>query len=112
MGPQTEGAVLDPLLVIPEAAAAVFSQSIQGAIAEQAAELLWIRAWMAGKILTFLILEKIIMTHIASSFLLIKKAPGIDFRRLVVKLHPYSGDWVPEADFLGIQRDLAGVVQA
>ena len=69
MGAQAAGAVLDSLFVIGKAAAAVIPQGIQGAIAKQAAELLRVRPGMAGKILTFLVLKKIIMAHIATSFL-------------------------------------------
>ena len=61
--PQTIGAVLDSLGIIAEVAAAFFSQGIQGAVAEQATEGFRVCAGMTGIVLTFLILEKIVMTH-------------------------------------------------
>ena len=63
MGTQAEGTVLDSLFVIPEAAAAILPQGVQRTITEQAAEPLRVRAWMAGEILTFPVLKKIIMAH-------------------------------------------------
>jgi len=63
VGPQAIGAVLDAAFRIAEIAAALVPQSIQGAVAKQATESFWIRTGMAGKILTFPVLEKVIMGH-------------------------------------------------
>lgn len=67
MGYQTACAVFNSLLGIGEIAAASISQCIQWAIAEQAAEMFRIAGFMAGKVLTFLILKEIIMGHILTS---------------------------------------------
>ena len=69
MGAQTIGAVFDSLFGIPEAAAAVFSQAVQGAVAEEAAESFRICTGMTGKIFAFLILKEIIICHFLHSAL-------------------------------------------
>ena len=73
MGAQAGGAVLDSILGIPEAAAALIAQAVQGAIAKQAAEAFRVRTGMAGKILTFLFLKKIVICHIISPALIFLK---------------------------------------
>ena len=60
---QTPGAILNSIVQILEAAAALVCQTIQRAIAEQAAEGSRIGAFMAGKILTFQKKEKVIVAH-------------------------------------------------
>ena len=67
VGPETAGAVLDSFVRIPEAAPALLSQSIQGAVAEQAAKAFRICALMTGEILTFPVLKKIVMAHSSSN---------------------------------------------
>ena len=67
VGPETAGAVLDSFVRIPEAAPALFPQSVQGAVAEQAAETLRVRPLMTGEILTFPVLKKIVMAHSPSN---------------------------------------------
>ena len=68
MGPQAGGAVFDSLFRISEAAAALVSQCIERAVAEQAAEGFRVGIGMAGKIFTFPVLKKIIVGHGFSSF--------------------------------------------
>lgn len=63
MGMQAPGAVFDSIVQIAEAATALVCQTIQWAVAEQAAEGIRIGSFMAGKILTFPILEKVIVAH-------------------------------------------------
>ena len=69
MGPQAPGTIFDPIFCITEASAAFFSQAIQRTVAEQAAKSLRICPLMAREILTFPVLEKIIMRHNAPQFL-------------------------------------------
>ena len=68
VGAQAKGAVLDALFRITEISAAAIPQGVQRTVAEQAAEPLRVRVGMAGKKLTFPILEKIIMAHWIISF--------------------------------------------
>ena len=65
--PQTPGAILDSLVRIPEAAPALLPQSVQWAVAEQAAETLRVRPLVTRKILTFPVLKKIVMAHSSSN---------------------------------------------
>ena len=64
MGLQAIGAILNAVGQIPKPAAALVTQRIKGAIAEQAIEGFGIRSLMAGKILAFPILEKFVIGHI------------------------------------------------
>jgi len=77
VGAQAVGAVFDSLGIVAEIAAALVAQSIQGAIAKQAAEGLRVSAGMAGIVFALLVLEKIIMAHKASSFLCILPLPVV-----------------------------------
>ena len=63
MGAQALGAILDAILRIGETTASVFTQGIQRAIAEDTAKGLRVCPAVAGKILTFPVLIKIIMAH-------------------------------------------------
>jgi hypothetical protein len=63
VGTQATRTILDSLLRVGKAAAALVFQSIQGAIAEQAAEILRVRALMAGEIFTFPVLKIIEVGH-------------------------------------------------
>jgi hypothetical protein len=67
VGAQAVGAVFHATFCITEAAAALIAQAVKGTIAEQTAEGLRVCTGMAGKILTFTMLEKIIIRHILSS---------------------------------------------
>jgi len=67
VGPKSRGAIFNSFLRIPEIATTVFSQAVQGAIAENTAERIGICAGMAGKIFTLAMLEKIVVWHILSS---------------------------------------------
>ena len=58
VGQQTLGAVLDAILSIGKAAAALVTQSVQGAVTEQAVELAAVRHGMAGEELTLFMLEE------------------------------------------------------
>jgi hypothetical protein len=68
MGLQTFGAILDAVFRIGEGTAAPVAQGIQRAEAEQAAELLRISPGVAGKILAFFMLKKIVIRHNDSSY--------------------------------------------
>ena len=57
VGKQAKGTVFAAGGKIPEIAAAFFSQGIQGAIAEQAVEVIRIRALMAGEVFTVFVAE-------------------------------------------------------
>ena len=72
MGAQTGGAILDAAARITKIAAAVFSQGIQGTIAEQTAELRRVSTLVAGKIFAFFILKKIVIWHSNSPFIMLK----------------------------------------
>ena len=63
MGFCTIGAVFDSIHGVDKASAAAVTQCVQGAIAEQATEVFILYALMAGKILAFTILEKLIVLH-------------------------------------------------
>ena len=58
VGNQAARAVLDPVFCITEIPAAFLSQRVQRTVAEQAVEVLRIRALMTGKIFTFFMAEK------------------------------------------------------
>ena len=58
MGKGAAGAVLVALFSIPEMAAAVLAQGVQGAVAEQAVEPVGIINPVAGEVFAFPILEK------------------------------------------------------
>ena len=63
MGDHAPGAVLNSHFGIGEIPSAVLSQGVQRAITEQAAEALLIYPLMAGKVLTFAVLKKIVICH-------------------------------------------------
>ncbi len=63
MGNQAIGAILDTLISISKTAAAPVTKDIQRAIAEQAAKGFRTRPRMAGKILTFSVLKKIVVRY-------------------------------------------------
>ena len=63
VGTEAIGAVLDAVFSVSKAAAALFSQGVKGAIAEDTAESIRICSRVAGEIFTFPILKKIVMTH-------------------------------------------------
>ena len=67
MGPQAIGAILHTVFCVTEAAAALVTQAVQGAVAEQTAEGFRIGTGMAGKIFAVLMLKEIIIWHILSS---------------------------------------------
>ena len=69
MGKQTGGAVLDPVGSIGKLPRAFVTQSVEGAIAEQAVEILGIGAGVAGKIFAVGITEET-MTMVHSMLLL------------------------------------------
>ena len=75
VGAQAIGTVLDPILQIGKAAAAFVTQCIEGTVAKEAIEALFIRPGVAGKIFAFLILKKIVMAHQNSSRL--AKSSGV-----------------------------------
>lgn len=60
---QTTTAILDTLFCIREMTAALISEGIQGTEAEKATKAIRICIPMAGKIFTFFVLKKIVMTH-------------------------------------------------
>jgi hypothetical protein len=64
VGQQTVGAILDAVFQVSKVTAAVITQAVQRAIAEQAAEGFRVRTPVAGKIFAFLILKEIIVRHI------------------------------------------------
>ena len=68
MGAQTGGAILNAALRIRKIAAALIAQCIQRTVAEQATEILKVICFVAGEIITFGVLEKIIIWHSISSF--------------------------------------------
>ena len=63
MRAKTVAAVFNSLICIAEITTALISQAIQRAIAEQAAEGLRIRPFVAGEVLTFPVLEEIVIRH-------------------------------------------------
>ena len=67
MGAQAIGTILDSAICVGKVTAAVLPQCVQGAIAEQAIEGFRICALMAGKIVTFPILKKIVIRHFSYS---------------------------------------------
>ena len=85
--PQAGGAVFNSAFRIGKITTAVFSQGIQRAKAEQAAEMIRIRSPMAGKIFTFFVLKKIIMRH---SCLLHKKRAAPKDRASIEKRTSHS----------------------
>ena len=71
VGAQATRAVFDAVLGVGEATAAVFSQGIEGAVAENAGEGFRVGILMTGEVFTLLVLEKIIMCHSFTSFELV-----------------------------------------
>ena len=67
MGAQAPGAVLDARVRIGKAAAAFIAEGIQGAVAEQAVEILLVSALMAWEIFTFPVLKKVVICHYFTS---------------------------------------------
>ena len=67
VGDQTVGAVLDAILRIGKIAAAFVAQGIQRAVAEQAAEGIFIFYLVARKIFAFFVLKKVVVGHIITS---------------------------------------------
>ena len=63
VGAQAIGAVFDAAFRIGEAPSASVAQGVQGTVAKQTAEGLWVSIWVAGKVFTFPVLKKIIVTH-------------------------------------------------
>ena len=64
MGLQAIGAILNTVGQILESTAAFVTQSIQGAIAEQAVKMLRVHILVARKIFTFPVLEKFVIGHV------------------------------------------------
>ena len=60
MGKQAGGAVLDAVFRIGEAAAAFFTQGVEGTVAEQAVEAVLLRRLVAGKVFTLAVLKETI----------------------------------------------------
>ena len=58
MGNQAVGAILDAVLGIGKIAAAFVAQGVQGAVAEQAAEGIFVLYLVAGEIFAFFVLKK------------------------------------------------------
>ena len=69
VGNQAARAVLDPVFCITEIPAAFLSQRVQRTVAEQAVEVLRIRALMTGKIFTFFMAEKRVLFAFPKRFL-------------------------------------------
>jgi hypothetical protein len=63
VGTQTFRTIFDTGLCVGKVSAALISQGIQGAVAEQTTEGFGVCLLMAGEIFTLLVLEKIIMGH-------------------------------------------------
>ena len=63
MGFCTIAAVLDAIFRISKAAATLIAQCVQRAVAEQAVELPVLYSLVAGKVLTFSVLKKLILLH-------------------------------------------------
>ena len=70
VGNQATGAILDPIFGICKTTAAPIPQRIQRAIAKQATEAFRICIPVTGKILTLLILKKIVIGHKTVPFFL------------------------------------------
>ena len=79
MRPQAMGTVLDSLLCITETAAAPIPKAVKRTVAKQTAEAFRIRTGMTGKILTFLMLKKLVVCHLDSPYLTFC---GILFKRM------------------------------
>ena len=60
---QAAGAILNSLFCIGKISSAFISQGIEGAIAEQAAEILRVCALVAGEIFAGAVLEEIVVCH-------------------------------------------------
>ena len=71
MGTQAGGAVLDAVLGVGEIAAAILTQSVEGAVAEDAGESIRVGILVAGEVFALPVLEKIIMCHSVTSFELV-----------------------------------------
>ena len=74
VGAQAIGAVLDAVFGVGKIAAAVFAQSVEGAVAEDAAKGFGIGVLVAGEVFAFFVLEKVIVGHCVTSFELV---PGV-----------------------------------
>lgn len=72
MRAQAVGAILEPLRSIGEITAAVFSQGVQRAIAEQTAEGFRVCVFVAGEVFTCFVLKKVIIGHRKTSFPVVK----------------------------------------
>ena len=103
VGPQAGGAILDTGLRVGVIAAAVFTQGIEGAVAEDAAEGIGICARMAGEILAGFVLEKIVICHWITSS---KLVPGEFIGRRSGEGQLLAGLWVPEPEQTGPEGDL------
>ena len=120
VGPEAAGAVLDAVFRVAEIAAAGFTQAVQRAVAEQAAEMLRVRPLVAGEIFTCRVLEKVVVCHFSSSCFFsmggvsaimgLHRCPGETFRGLVGKAHGLSRSRMGKADTVRPQGDLAGVI--
>ena len=73
MGAQTAGAVFDTVFGVGEIAAAILTQSVEGAVAEDAGEALRIGILVAGEVFTLLVLEKVVVWHGFTSFELVPR---------------------------------------
>ena len=71
MGAQAAGAVFDAVLGVGEVAAAIFAQSIEGAVAEDAGEGFRVGILVAGEVFTGFVLEKVVVWHGFTSFELV-----------------------------------------
>ena len=67
VGFQASRAILEALGGVSKIAATVFTQAVQGAVAEHAAEGFGVRLFVAGEIFAFLVLGKVVMSHLYTS---------------------------------------------
>ena len=77
VGFQASRAILEALGGVSKIAAAVFTQAVQGAVAEHAAEGRRVGVFMAGEIFAFLMLVKIVVRHRFPPFLCYRANAGI-----------------------------------
>jgi len=105
VGHHTLGAVLYAVLRVAEVALALFPQSVEGAVAEQAVEILRVVRRMAGEELAFLVLEEGV---VALLWLLVKGfAVGHDHVLLAVLILSYPLSKTPSRSILGALEPLA-----
>ena len=71
MGAQTAGAVFDTVFGVGEIAAAILTQSVEGAVAEDAAKSFRVGILVAGEVFTGFVLEKVVVWHGFTSFELV-----------------------------------------